>query len=103
MAKKRDDAKVERAAVRGKRAEKKAMGLATLKDLRKSAGLTQEDLAAALDVGQDTISRLEKRNDMLISTLRHYIESVGGQLMLVATFSDRPPAAHRPSGRIGGL
>ena len=64
--------------------------LTTLKDLRKRAGQTQEELAAALGVGQDTISRLEKRSDMLLSTLRHYIECIGGQLTLVATFPDQP-------------
>lgn len=67
--------------------------LARLKDLRKSAGKTQEELAAALGVGQETISRLEKRSDMLLSTLRHYVESVGGELALVARFPDRPPVA----------
>ena len=63
-----------------------AMPLATLKGLRKGAKRTQEDLAKTLGVGQDTISRLEKRSDMLLSTLRHYVESVGGRLALVATF-----------------
>lgn len=67
------------------------MALTTLKDLRKRAGQTQEELAAALGVGQDTISRLEKRSDMLLSTLRHYVECIGGQLALVATFPDQPP------------
>ena len=69
----------------------RAMELATLKDLRKAAEQTQEDLAAALGVGQDTISRLEKRSDMLLSTLRHYVESMGGKLELVAQFPNRPP------------
>ena len=64
---------------------------ATLKELRKIARRTQEELAAALGVGQDTISRLEHRSDMLLSTLRHYIESVGGRLELVATFPGLPP------------
>ena len=41
-------------------------------------------LAAALGVGQDTISRLEKRCDILLSTLRHYVESMGGKLELIA-------------------
>ena len=63
----------------------------TLKGLRKAAQRTQEDLAAALGVGQDTVSRLEKRNDMLLSTLRHYVESVGGRLDLVVRLPDRPP------------
>ena len=48
-------------------------------------------MAAALGVRQDTISRLEKRSDMLLSTMRQYVESMGGQLELVAKFPDRPP------------
>lgn len=64
---------------------------ATLKELRKITRQTQVELAAALGVGQDTISRLEHRNDMLLSTLRHYIESVGGRLELVAVFPGQPP------------
>jgi hypothetical protein len=48
-------------------------------------------LAATLGVGQDTISRLERRSDMLLSTLRHYVESMGGKLELVAQFPNRPP------------
>ena len=71
--------------------EADVMPLASLKDLRKGAKQTQKDLAAALGVGQDTISRLEKRSDMLLSTLRHYVESVGGHLTLVATFPHQPP------------
>lgn len=67
------------------------MPLASLRDLRKGAKQTQKDLAAALGVGQDTISRLEKRHDMLLSTLRHYVECVGGHLTLVATFPHQPP------------
>ena len=51
--------------------------------------VSDEDLAETLGVGQDTISRLEKRSDMLLSTLRHYVESVGGRLALVATFPDQ--------------
>ena len=48
-------------------------------------------MAAALGVRQDTISRLEKRSDMLLSTMRQYVESMGGQLELVAKFPDHPP------------
>ena len=74
-----------------KHIEKHAIKLANLKDLRKATKRTQEELAHALGVGQGTISRLEKRDDMLISTLRHYVESVGGELHLMVTFSNRPP------------
>lgn len=68
-----------------------AATVATLGDLRKATGHTQEDLAIALGVGQGTVSRIEKRNDMLVSTLQHYIESVGGALQIMATFPNRPP------------
>src|SRR3546814_5336895 len=65
--------------------------VATLKDLRKATQHTQEDLAHALGVGQGTVSRIEKQSDMLVSTLQHYIESVGGTLQIMATFPNRPP------------
>lgn len=91
MARKLDDVMADLPVERRERIEKRAMELATLKDLRKAAEQTQEDLAAALGVGQDTISRLEKRSDMLLSTLRHYVESMGGTLELVARFPNRPP------------
>ena len=71
--------------------EARAGNLATLKDLRQAAEQTQQDLAAALGVGQDTISRLEKRSDMLLSTMRRYVEAMGGTLELVAQFPNRPP------------
>lgn len=76
---------------RSKKIQQRAMELATLKDLRKAAEQTQANMAASLGVGQDTISRLEKRSDMLLSTLRHYVESMGGKLQLVAQFPNRPP------------
>ncbi len=44
-----------------------------------------------LGIGQDGISRLEKRSDLLISTLRGYVEAMGGKLRLVAEFPNRPP------------
>lgn len=71
--------------------EARAGKLATLKDLRQAAQQTQQDLAATLGVGQDTISRLEKRSDMLLSTMRRYVEAMGGSLELVAQFPNRPP------------
>ena len=71
--------------------EARAGNLATLKDLRQAVEQTQQDLAVTLGVGQDTISRLEKRSDMLLSTLRRYVEAMGGTLELVAQFPNRPP------------
>jgi transcriptional regulator with XRE-family HTH domain len=71
--------------------EARAAELATLKDLRQAVQQTQEELAHALGVGQDTISRLEQRSDMLLSTLKRYVEAMGGTLDLVARFPNRPP------------
>lgn len=91
MARKLDDVMAALTPERKIRVQTRAMELATLKDLRLAAQQTQADMAAALGVGQDTISRLEKRSDMLLSTLRHYVQSMGGQLNLVAEFPNRPP------------
>jgi transcriptional regulator with XRE-family HTH domain len=63
----------------------------TLRDLRRAQGRTQVHLARALGVKQETVSRLEKRSDMLLSTLRGYVEAMGGELDLLAKFPDRPP------------
>ena len=62
----------------------------SLRDLRKARELTQERMAELLGIGQDGISRLEKRSDLLISTLRSYVARMGGQLELVVRFPDRP-------------
>ena len=61
----------------------------TLQELRKAHRLTQKNLAAALNVGQDQISRMEKRSDLLLSTLRSYVEAMGGKLTLVAEFPNQ--------------
>lgn len=68
-----------------------ADSVATLKELRKATQHTQDDIAIAMGVGQGTVSRIEKRQDMLVSTLQHYVEGVGGTLQILATFPNRPP------------
>jgi DNA-binding XRE family transcriptional regulator len=62
----------------------------TLRELRRALDRTQVTLARQLGVKQETISRLEKRSDMLLSTLRSYVEAMGGELDLMAKFPDRP-------------
>lgn len=63
----------------------------TLQELRKAQNLTQEALASKLNIKQENVSRLEKRSDLLLSTLKGYIEAMGGQLQLVVQFPDSPP------------
>ena len=62
----------------------------TLRDLRLALHKTQQDLGNALHMKQDGISRLEKRSDMLISTLSKYVAAMGGTLKLTAEFPNRP-------------
>jgi len=63
----------------------------SLHDLRKAMNKTQIAMARKLKVGQDSISRLEHRTDMLLSTLGEYVQALGGRLHLVVEFPDRPP------------
>ena len=66
MARNLDDVIAKLPAKRRAGIEQRAAELATLKDLRQAVEQTQEELASALGVGQDTISRLEQRSDMLL-------------------------------------
>jgi DNA-binding XRE family transcriptional regulator len=63
----------------------------TLRELRRARKLTQVRVAKALGITQDSVSRLEKRSDLLLSTLRKTVRAMGGTLSLVAEFPDRPP------------
>src|SRR5579862_5508637 len=65
----------------------------SLRELRRAHKLTQERIAETLGIGQDQVSRLEQRSDLLLSTLRSYVEAMGGRLTLVAEFPDRKPVA----------
>ena len=63
----------------------------TLQELRRARRLTQVRMAKELGIGQDGVSKLEKRADLMISTLRKTVEAMGGSLSLVAEFPDRDP------------
>ncbi len=63
----------------------------TLQELRCARKLTQVRIAKELGISQDGVSRLEKRSDLLLSTLRKTVEAMGGSLSLVAEFPDRGP------------
>lgn len=74
---------------------------------------TQAQLARTLKVGQDTVSRYERRTDMLLSTLQQYVQAMGGELDLIARFPNRRPVRikalreladgnHAPANRAAG-
>ncbi len=61
----------------------------TLRELRQALNITQEQFADRLESGQRSVSRLERRNDMKLSTLNGYVAALGGELKIVASFPDR--------------
>jgi len=60
-----------------------------LRSLREMVGKTQEDLAELLMLSQGQVSVTERREDHLLSTLRRYVEALGGELEVVAKFDDK--------------
>jgi DNA-binding XRE family transcriptional regulator len=63
----------------------------SLRDLRKARKLTQARVAKSLGITQDSVSRLEKRSDLLLSTLRKTVKAMGGDVRIIAEFPDRAP------------
>jgi hypothetical protein len=61
-----------------------------LRELRLLAGKAQGDVAAGLQIRQPSVSKIEKQTDMYLSTLRAYVEAIGGELELLVTLPDRP-------------
>ena len=59
-----------------------------LQELRRARELSQAQLARALETTQPEVSKIESRADMYVSTLRSYIEAMGGKLEIVASFPD---------------
>ncbi|CAM4456548.1 MAG: hypothetical protein LEGION0403_FIIPPAGN_02775 [Legionella sp.] len=58
-----------------------------LYEIREQLHITQEDMAAKLNTKQANVSRTERRRDMKLSTLKRYIEAMGGELDIVARFA----------------
>lgn len=76
---------------RAKARAKEMMAEMLLAEIRRSVGLTQEEMAETLGIKQPTLSRLESQEDMQISTLNRLIQALGGKLELIA---------HLPGGDI---
>jgi len=60
-----------------------------LREVRQLVGKTQEELAAAASLEQSALSRAERRDDHLLSTLRKYIEGLGGEIEVIARFGNK--------------
>ena len=76
-----------------RRALRDALALA---ELRESRGKTQTELAQALDVSQPNVSQVEHKEDLYVSTLRDYVEALGGRLEIRAVFPDETVSLAMP-------
>jgi transcriptional regulator with XRE-family HTH domain len=70
----------------------------SLKELRQATGKAQAEIAAALKIKQPSVSKIERQADMYISTLRSYVEAIGGELELTVRLPSRPPLRLRHLG-----
>jgi predicted XRE-type DNA-binding protein len=64
---------------------------ATLRRLREARALTQSTVAELLDMDQSEVSRLERRSDMLLSTLKRFVQATGGEMHIVVQYPDGGP------------
>ena len=65
----------------------------TLRQVREAVDLTQAEVALAAGATQDQISKVERRADLMVSTLEKHIQALGGRLRLAVEFPDRPSVA----------
>ncbi|PZQ80789.1 MAG: XRE family transcriptional regulator [Ancylobacter novellus] len=73
------------------RAEELREEVESLSELRRVAGKAQIEIAAALNVKQPSVSKIEKQADTYLSTLRSYVEAIGGQLELIVRLPSHAP------------
>lgn len=71
-----------------RRSVTEAAAVMTLHQLREARSLTQVNLAKVLQINQGAVSKMEKRADMYVSTLRNFIQAMGGQLQVKAIFPE---------------
>ena len=74
-------------------------GAASLAGLRRRAGLTQVEMARRLGISQSDVSKLERRADVRVSTLRAYVAALGDRLRIVCGTKDGPVEVRLPRGR----
>ncbi len=92
---------------RGRRARieaetaREAAEIMTLRELRKAFRKSQESVAKKLNMEQESVSRIERRTDLLLSTMRKYVAAMGGDLKLIAEFPHRPPVRIETFSELG--
>lgn len=74
-----------------------------LGELRRVAGKAQAEIASALRIKQPSVSKIEKQADMYLSTLRNYVEAIGGQLDLIVRLPSRAPLRIERLGDVADL
>ncbi len=72
----------------GRRSRGKLLDM-DLREMRESTGKTQQDLAPLLEMTQSVLSKTERREDHRVSTLRRYVQALGGELEVIANFGDK--------------
>jgi transcriptional regulator with XRE-family HTH domain len=91
----------ERAAI-DRRAAELDREVRVLKEIRHLAAKSQQDVAASLGIAQPSVSKMESQVDMYLSTLRAYVEALGGSLTLRIQFPDRDPIEVRDLADLSG-
>ena len=81
----------ERRAEIDRRYEELVNEVESLKELRRLSKLSQAEIAETLKISQPAVSKIEKQTDMYLSTLRSYVEAMGGELDVIVRLPDRGP------------
>jgi len=74
---------------RAKARAKEMMAEMLLAEIRQTAGMTQDEVAASLGIKQPTLSRMESQDDMQVSTLQRLVQALGGELEIIAHLPTR--------------
>lgn len=68
--------------------KKEMLAEVRLQDLRRARSMSQAMLAEAMDVAQSEVSKIERRTDVYVGTIRRYLEAMGGSLRITAVFPE---------------
>ena len=89
------------AKVKSEKMTRELLAQVPLQELRRARHLSQQTLAASMNIPQSAVSKMERRTDAYVSTLRNYLHAMGGELKIVATFPDGTEVEINQFGDIG--